>query len=72
VKVNLLRIAHAHLLSQKLGRVSDTPNHTEAASIGDSSGKLRTGCDVHPCKKCEPSCSRCGELLTHLREGWGV
>ena len=41
----------AHLLSQKLGRVPDTPNHTEAARVGDSSSKLRTGCNVHPCER---------------------
>lgn len=62
MKVNLLPLdtGYTHLLSQKPGRVSDTPNHTETARIGDSSGKLRTGCNVHPCKKCEPSYSRCG------------
>ena len=51
-------LGYAHLLSQKLWRVTNTPNHTKAPRIGDSSGKLRTRCNVHPCEKCELSCSR--------------
>ena len=44
-----------HLLSQNLGREIDTSDYAEAACVGDSSGKLRTRCDVHPCKNCELS-----------------
>ena len=52
-------LTSTHLLSQNLGRVPDTSDHTEAACVGDSSGKLRTRCDVHPCKNCELSyCQR--------------